>query len=78
MRPNLNNFEHENLCRKWSPKKSELRLYLAREKVCPDILEQTEKDANVLKNMLAGDENFIFQHDQEEKRQPMQCKMPAN
>jgi len=60
------------------PKISVLRLYLAREQVSPDILEQTEEDANVLKNMLACDENFIFQHDQEEKRQPMQCKMPAD
>jgi hypothetical protein len=31
-----------------APKKSVLRLYLARELLCPDILEQTEEDANVL------------------------------
>jgi hypothetical protein len=53
------------------PKKSLLRSYLAREQACPDILEEIEEDANVLKNMLACDENFIFQHDQEEKRQSM-------
>lgn len=50
------------------PKKSVLRLNLARKQVCPEILEETKEDANVLKNMLACDENFIFQHDPEEKR----------
>jgi hypothetical protein len=60
-----------------SPKKSVLRLYLAIEQVCPDILEETEDDANTLKNMLAYEENYILQHDREEKRQSSQCKMPA-
>jgi len=49
------------------PNNSVLRLYLAREQVCPDILEETKEDANFLKNMLACDENFIFQNDPEEK-----------
>jgi len=49
------------------PKKSVMRLSLAREKVCLESLEETEEVANVLKNMLACDENFIFQHDQDEK-----------
>jgi hypothetical protein len=60
------------------PKKYVLRSYLAREQVCPDILEETEEDANVLKNMLACEKNYIFRHDPEEKRQSMHCKMPAD
>ena len=60
------------------PKISVLRLYSAREQVCPDILQETEEYAHVLKNMLAYDEIFIFQHDQEKKRRSMQSKMPAD
>lgn len=34
------------------PKKSVLRLYLAREQVCPDILEGTKEDANFFKEYV--------------------------
>jgi hypothetical protein len=74
MRQNLTTFRMKSYVGNY-PKKSMLRLCLARGQVCPDILEGIEEDANVLKNMMACNENFIFQHDPEEKRQSMQRKM---
>jgi hypothetical protein len=56
------------------PKKTVLRLYLAREQVCPDILEQTKKDANFLKNMLACDKILFFSTTRKKSVSPCNVK----
>ena len=46
--------------------------------VCHDILEELETEPNLLGSVITGDESWIFEYDQETKRQSLQWKSPTS
>jgi len=46
--------------------------------ICADILQNSEKDPNILENTITCDESWIFQYDPESKRQSMRWKSPSS
>ena len=45
-----------------------------RVKFCEEILEKIKHDLDILRQIITGDETWVFQYDPETKRQSMQWK----
>jgi len=57
------------LCANIVPKKLTTEQKDNRKDVCLHLLERIQSDRNFLKNVITGDETWIFEHDPETKRQ---------
>jgi len=54
---------------KFVPKNLTIEQKDNRKDVCLYVLERTRRDRNSLKNVITGDETWIFEYDPEKKRQ---------
>ena len=59
----------KNLCAKIVPKNLTIEQKDNRKDVCLHLLERIQSDRNFLKNVVTGDETWIFEYDPETKRQ---------
>ena len=57
------------VCAKIVPKNLTLEQKDNRKDVCLHLLERIQSDSNFLKNVITGDESWIFEYDPETKRQ---------
>jgi len=73
-----NNFNMKKECSKMvprllTPEQKEIRM-----NICADILQNIEKDPNILQNVITSDESCFFQYDPESKHQSMRWKSPSS
>jgi len=59
----------KKLCTKFVPKNLTVEQKDNRKDVCLHLLERIQRDRNFLKNVITGDETWIFEYDPETKRQ---------
>jgi len=63
----------KKLCAKIVPKNLTIEQKDNRKDVCLHLLERIQSDRNFLKNVITGDETWIFEYDPETKRQSKKC-----
>lgn len=63
------NLNMRKICAKLVPKNLTVQQKDHRVEVCQDLLGRIERDADVLKHVITGDESWIFEYDPETKRQ---------
>ena len=66
------------LCAKIVPKNLTIEQKDNRKDACLHLLEQIQSDRNFLKNVLTGDETWIFEYDPETKRQSKEWHTSAS
>ena len=59
----------KKFCAKFVPKNLTIEQKDNRKDVCLHLLERIQRDRNFLKNVITGDETWIFEYDPETKRQ---------
>ena len=57
----------KKLCAKFVPKNLTIEKKDNRKDVCLHLLERIQRDRNFLKNVITGDETWIFEYDPEKK-----------
>jgi len=57
----------KKLCAKFVPKNLTIEKKDNRKDVCLHLLERIQRDKNFLKNVITGDETWIFEYDPEKK-----------
>jgi len=69
----------QKICAKLVPKILTNEQKENRRNVCPDLLERIENDKTFFKNVITGDETWIFEYDLDTKRQSSEwhtCNSP--
>jgi len=62
----------KKLCAKFVPKNLTIEQKDNQMDVCLHLLERIQSDRNFLKNVITGEETWIFEYDPETKRQSME------
>ena len=68
----------KKLCAKFVPKNLTIEQKDNRKDMCLHLLERIQKDRNFLKNVIKGDETWIFEYDPETKRQSKEWHTSAS
>jgi len=68
----------KKLCAKFVPKNLTIEQKDNRKDMCLHLLEQIQRDRNFLKNVITGDEIWIFEYDPETKRQSKEWHRSAS
>jgi len=68
----------KKLCAKFVPKNLTIEQKENRKGVCLHLLERNQRDRNFLKNVITGDETWIFEYDPETKRQSKEWHTSAS
>jgi len=68
----------KKLCAKFVPKNLTIEQKDNRKDVCLHLLERIQRDRNFLKNVITGDETWIFEYDPETKRQSKEWHTSAS
>jgi len=68
----------KKLCAKFVPKNLTIEQKDTRKDMCLHLLERIQRDRNFLKNVITGDETWIFEYDPETKRQSKEWHTSAS
>src|SRR5215475_880073 len=68
----------KKLCAKFVPKNLTIEQKDNRKDVCLHLLERIQRDRNFLKNVITGNETWIFEYDPETKRQSKEWHTSAS